>query len=120
VVSFSSGAAMHGSPLSGGYAGAKATIRFLSSYARAEAERSSLGIRFVSILPQITPATQLGAPFVEAYATYAGLSVEAYLAQFGEMLTPDQVAASVLDLASDEGYGAPAYVLTGAGMNPIG
>jgi NAD(P)-dependent dehydrogenase (short-subunit alcohol dehydrogenase family) len=45
VISFSSGAAVRGSQLSGGYAGAKATIRFLSSYARAEAERDSLGIR---------------------------------------------------------------------------
>lgn len=36
VVAFSSGAALQGSPLSGGYAGAKATIRFLSAYALPE------------------------------------------------------------------------------------
>jgi NAD(P)-dependent dehydrogenase (short-subunit alcohol dehydrogenase family) len=119
VVSFSSGAALRGSPLSGGYAGAKATVRFLSAYARAESERNALGIRFVSVLPRITPATQLGAPFVEAYATYAGLSVEAYLAQFGETLTQEQVAESVLDLISDDRYGAPAYVLTANGVSPI-
>lgn len=46
VISFSSGAALRGSPLSGGYAGAKATIRFLSSYARAEAERNAVGYPF--------------------------------------------------------------------------
>jgi NAD(P)-dependent dehydrogenase (short-subunit alcohol dehydrogenase family) len=74
VISFSSGAAMRGSPRSGGYAGAKATIRFLSSYAAGEAERESLGIRFVSVLPQLTPATQLGAMYVDVYAKYAGLS----------------------------------------------
>ena len=108
-----------GSPLSGGYAGAKATIRFMSSYARAEAERSSLDIRFVSILPQITPATQLGAPFVDAYAKYAGLSIDAYLAQFGVTLTTAQVAEGVLLLATDERYGAPAYLLTADGMSPI-
>ena len=119
VISFSSGAAMRGSPLSGGYAGAKATIRFMSSYARAEAERSSLDIRFVSILPQITPATQLGAPFVDAYAKYAGLSIDAYLAQFGVTLTTAQVAEGVLLLATDERYGAPAYLLTADGMSPI-
>ncbi|HEY5988189.1 MAG TPA: SDR family oxidoreductase, partial [Streptosporangiaceae bacterium] len=33
VITFSSGAALRGSPLSGGYAGAKATIRFITSYA---------------------------------------------------------------------------------------
>jgi NAD(P)-dependent dehydrogenase (short-subunit alcohol dehydrogenase family) len=119
VISFSSGAAMRGSPLSGGYAGAKATIRFMSSYARAEAERNSLGIRFVSILPQLTPATALGAPFVGAYAKYAGLSVDDYLAQFGETLTTDQVAQSVLTLATDEELRAPAYLLTAGGMSPV-
>jgi NAD(P)-dependent dehydrogenase (short-subunit alcohol dehydrogenase family) len=119
VISFSSGAALRGSPLSGGYAGAKATIRFLSSYAGAEAERNALGIRFVSILPQITPATQLGAPFVDAYADYAGLSVDAYLAQFGGTLTTDQVADGVVALATDDAYDAAAYALTAAGMNPV-
>jgi NADP-dependent 3-hydroxy acid dehydrogenase YdfG len=42
VVSLSSGAALVGSPLSGGYAGAKATIKLISSYARLEAQRSAL------------------------------------------------------------------------------
>ena len=36
VIAFSSGAALKGSPLSGGYAGAKATIRFITSYAAGE------------------------------------------------------------------------------------
>ena len=57
VVALSSGAAVRGSPLSGGYAGAKATIRFITSYAASESERDGLGIRFVSLLPQLTPVT---------------------------------------------------------------
>jgi NAD(P)-dependent dehydrogenase (short-subunit alcohol dehydrogenase family) len=40
VVSLSSGAALNGSPLSGGYAGAKATVRFISTYAGVEAQRT--------------------------------------------------------------------------------
>src|SRR5256886_8777669 len=55
VVSVSSGAALRGSPLSGGYAGAKATIQFISSYAAAESKRDGLGITFTSVLPQLTP-----------------------------------------------------------------
>ena len=39
VITMSSGAALRGSPLSGGYAGSKATIRFITSYAAAESER---------------------------------------------------------------------------------
>ena len=72
VVAFSSGARFAGSPLCGGYAGAKATIRFIASYAAEESERGGLGIRFVSVLPQLTPATDLGATAVEAYAARAG------------------------------------------------
>jgi len=45
----SMGAALFGSPLSGGYAGTKATIRFLTAYAAEESQRAGLGIRFVSV-----------------------------------------------------------------------
>lgn len=41
VISLSSGAALRGSPLSGGYAGAKATITTISSYAAGEAQRTA-------------------------------------------------------------------------------
>src|SRR6266576_612121 len=44
VVVISSGAALNGSPLSGGYAGAKATQRFITTYAQQEADRGRLGI----------------------------------------------------------------------------
>ena len=68
VVTMSSGAAVAGSPLSGGYAGAKATIRFITGYAADESERAGLGIRFISLLPRLTPATELGSAAVAAYA----------------------------------------------------
>jgi NAD(P)-dependent dehydrogenase (short-subunit alcohol dehydrogenase family) len=119
VISFSSGAALRGSPMSGGYAGAKATVRFLSSYAAGESERESLGIRFLSVLPQLTPATNLGALYVDIYAEYAGLSRDAYLDQFGETLTAEQVATNVVDLATDDDYRALAYLLTAHGINPL-
>jgi NAD(P)-dependent dehydrogenase (short-subunit alcohol dehydrogenase family) len=119
VVSLSSGAAMRGSPLSGGYAGAKATIKFISAYAGSEAERNSLGIRFLSVLPQLTPATELGSLYVDAYAGYAGVSRDTYLGQFGAMLTAEQVATSIVELAIDDGYTAPAYLLTAAGTSPL-
>src|SRR5918996_6305353 len=50
VVVFSSGAALNGSPLSGGYAGAKATQRFITGYAQDEAERAGLDITFTAVL----------------------------------------------------------------------
>src|SRR5271169_6350408 len=72
VIALSSGAALRGSPLSGGYAGAKATVRFITSYAAEESTRAGLGIRFVSLLPQLTPATALGSVYVAAYAARQG------------------------------------------------
>jgi NADP-dependent 3-hydroxy acid dehydrogenase YdfG len=118
VVALSSGAAVRGSPLSGGYAGAKATIRFITSYAASESERDGLGIRFVSLLPQLTPVTGLGATAVAGYAARDGIEVSAFLDRAGPALTTDQVGQAVAGLAwgRDEGHGA--YLLTAGGLSP--
>ena len=118
VVALSSGAALRGSPLSGGYAGAKAAIRFIAEYAAQEAARAKLGIRFATLLPRITSATDVGRPFVEAYAQRQGRSVEEFLG--GAPLTPDAVGAAVLrvlcDRALDEHV---AFSLDPAGLEPL-
>ncbi|MBO0732075.1 MAG: SDR family oxidoreductase, partial [Acidimicrobiaceae bacterium] len=101
VLSFSSGAALRGSPLSGGYSGAKATVRYISAYAGSESSRGSLGIRFVSVLPQLTPATKLGTVGVETYAGDAGLTVDAFVERMGTVLSPEKVATSVVTLVTD-------------------
>jgi NAD(P)-dependent dehydrogenase (short-subunit alcohol dehydrogenase family) len=119
VVAFSSGAALHGSALSGGYAGAKATIRFIASYAAEESERNGLGIRFVSVLPQLTPSTDLGAAAVAAYAARAGMDVAGFLATRGPALTPDQAGKAVLDLAADSASRSGAYLLSAAGLKEL-
>src|SRR4051812_46343690 len=80
VVAMSSGAAVAGSPLSGGYAAAKAAIRYIRGYAAEESERAGLGIRFVALLPRLTPATGIGAAGVEGYAARQGVDVETYVA----------------------------------------
>jgi NAD(P)-dependent dehydrogenase (short-subunit alcohol dehydrogenase family) len=119
VVAFSSGAAVAGSPLSGGYAGAKATIRFIASYAAAESERGGLGIRFLSLLPQLTPATDLGAAAVAAYAAREGMDVPDFLATRGPVLTPEQAGDAVLELAADQAFSPGAYLLTAAGVKEL-
>src|SRR5258708_10368227 len=58
VIAFSSGAAVNGSPLSGGYAGAKATIRFLPPYAAPEAQPARPAGPFLSGPPPVTPPTR--------------------------------------------------------------
>jgi NAD(P)-dependent dehydrogenase (short-subunit alcohol dehydrogenase family) len=120
VVVMSSGAAVNGSPLSGGYAGAKATQRFIAAYARDEAQRAGLDITFTAILPRITPLTDLGRPAVRAYAARSGKSEEQYVAQFGAPLTPEIAGASVAELVqADAATVAPAYLLTAAGLEKL-
>jgi NAD(P)-dependent dehydrogenase (short-subunit alcohol dehydrogenase family) len=118
VIALSSGAALRGSPLSGGYAGAKATIRFIAAYAAAESERAGLGIRFVSVLPQLTPATGLGAAAVAAYAARQGVTLAAFQEGLGPALTPEHAGQAVLDLVRDPGRDQGAYLLTAAGLAP--
>jgi NAD(P)-dependent dehydrogenase (short-subunit alcohol dehydrogenase family) len=120
VVVISSGAALAGSPLSGGYAGAKATQRFITAYAQDEANRAGLGISFTAVMPRITPLTDLGRPAVQAYAARAGQTEEEYVRQFGEPLTPEVAGAAVLELVeADAATLEPAYLLTSAGLQPL-
>ncbi len=118
VIALSSGAAVRGSPLSGGYAGAKATIRFITSYAAAESERDGLDIRFVSLLPQLTPVTGLGAAAVAGYAARDGIEVSAFLDRAGPALTTEQAGQAVADLAAGRVKGHGAYLLTAGGLSP--
>jgi NAD(P)-dependent dehydrogenase (short-subunit alcohol dehydrogenase family) len=120
VIALSSGAALRGSPLSGGYAGAKAAIKWLTSYAAEESAREGLGIRFVSLLPQLTPETELGAAAVAAYAARYGLTQAAYIERLGgQVLTPDYAGKAVTDLITGPGYDQDAYLLTAAGLTPL-
>jgi NAD(P)-dependent dehydrogenase (short-subunit alcohol dehydrogenase family) len=120
VVVFSSGAALQGSPLSGGYAGSKATQRFVARYAQEESDRAGLGLRFVTVLPKLTPATELGRPAVTAYADRDGISVEEQVRRLGAPLTPALAGEAVLRLVDDPALGAPEYRLTADGLHPVG
>jgi NAD(P)-dependent dehydrogenase (short-subunit alcohol dehydrogenase family) len=119
VIAMSSGAALKGSPLSGGYAGAKATVRFIADYAVAESEIAGLGISFVSVLPQLTPETDLGAAAVSAYAERQGVDVDAFTAALAPVLTPEQAGKSILDIATTPHPDHRAYTLSSAGLTPL-
>ena len=118
VVLMSSGAAVAGSPLSGGYASAKAAIRYIRGYAAGESDRAGLGLRFVALLPQLTPATALGSAGVAGYAAREGVDPATYAENFQPILTPAQVGKAVVDLAGDPGS-APEYAVTGSGYRAI-
>lgn len=127
VVSLSSGAALRGSPLSGGYAGAKATVRFVSQYAAAESRRHALGIRFLAVLPSLSPTTELGTEAAAAYAAYQGVDTGSFVRAMGPLLTPEKAGAALVSLAAadradDDRAGdleALAYTLSAAGLQPL-
>jgi 3-oxoacyl-[acyl-carrier protein] reductase len=122
VVVFSSGAAANpnGSPLSGGYAGAKATQRFITGYAQDEAKRAGLDITFTAVLPQFAPQTGVGGPAVQAYAARAGQPLEEYLRQVGPFVTPEIAGTALVELVrADATTVAPGYRLTATGLEEL-
>ncbi|MGY0235917.1 SDR family NAD(P)-dependent oxidoreductase [Longispora urticae] len=120
VIVVSSGAALAGSPLSGGYAGAKQTQRFITGYAQDEANRAGLDITFTTVLPRFSPTTGVGEPAVRAYAARAGRSVEEFLQAAGPLVSPEGAGAALIELVqADAAAVAPAYMLSGAGLQKL-
>ena len=118
VLSMSSGAALNGSPMSGGYASAKAAVRYLRGYAEEESDRAGLGIRFVTVLPQLTPATRLGSVGVTGYAARNGVDADTIVEGLQPILTPELLAKTVVALAADPASAAE-YRISGAGLRAI-
>jgi NAD(P)-dependent dehydrogenase (short-subunit alcohol dehydrogenase family) len=117
VIVVSSGAALQGSPLSGGYAGAKRAQWFVAEYAADEAKRLGLGLRFHCLLPALNPSTDLGKAAISAYSKRLGLSDEEYAKRFGPPLTPAIMGQAVVDLHEDGGrWSELAYRIGGAGL----
>ncbi len=120
IVVISSGAALNGSPLSGGYAGAKATQRFIAQYAQGEAHSAGLDITVTTVMPRMTPFGEVGRQGVRAYAKRGGQSEEQYVQQLGPLTTPEIAGAALADLVrADPASAAPEYLLTGAGLQPL-
>jgi NAD(P)-dependent dehydrogenase (short-subunit alcohol dehydrogenase family) len=119
VLLMSSGAAINGSPMSGGYAGAKATIRFLAEYADEEARRRDLGIRVVTILPKLTPETALGLAAVREYAARRGVTEQQFREMLGAPVTPAIAGAAFAGLAAGELDGGVAFALSGDGLSDL-
>ena len=109
VVVGSSGAAEDGSPLSGGYAGAKRMLWFMAKYANGVAKQKSLGIRFQVIVPQqIIGGTGVGDAASSAYARAMGMERGAFLARFGAPLPPRQFGDHLVAVLGDPQY-APGF-----------
>lgn len=97
VVLVSSGAALKGSPMSGGYAGAKRMQWWLGNYAQQLSDRRELGIRFVTVIPnQLVAATAIGNAGATGYAQPLGISASEFMKRFPAQLTTEMVAAAIV------------------------
>jgi NAD(P)-dependent dehydrogenase (short-subunit alcohol dehydrogenase family) len=119
VVIVASGAALGGSPKSGGYAGAKRTQMFLADYFQQLAASRELGIRFVAVAPQLVAGTAIAEIAATAYAS-PGESAHAYMERrFPEQLDPAGVADAILALAAGEHPEATNLRVTATGLDPV-
>jgi NADP-dependent 3-hydroxy acid dehydrogenase YdfG len=102
VLVVSSGAAVGGSPLSGGYGGAKRMLWFMAQYANGVAAQTGLGIRFQVIVPQqIILGTGVGDAGAGAYARGLGITPEAFVARFGAPMPPRAFGENVVAVLDD-------------------
>ena len=120
VIVVSSGAAVFGSPVSGGYAPAKAAQRFLAAYAREESDRGDLGIAITAVHPSMNPFGRVGQAGITAYAARSGKTRQEQLAGMGATLTPQIAGAALVDLAkADPATIADAYLLGEPGLSVL-
>ena len=105
VLVVSSGAAQNGSPLSGGYAGAKRTLWFMAKYANNVSEQKDLGIRFQTIVPlQMVGDTGVGDEGAHAYARAMGIKRDEFLARYGAPMPPREFGEKIVSVLDDPKY----------------
>ena len=121
VVIVSSGAALGGSPMSGGYAGAKRQQMFLAGDLQRAADTAKLGIRFLALVPkQVLAQSEMGAAVADAYAKLGGITPEKFMERFGKPLTPQDVGRTIVDIAQGElRVEGTVLGVSGSGVEPL-
>jgi len=120
VILISSGAALAGSPNSGGYAGAKRTQLFIANYSQKESDRLGLGLRFTALAPRIMPDTQLGQHAVAGYSRYLGISAADFVRSMDSPPSSSDVATAVMEIAThpDQSKGK-VLIVSGKGLEAV-
>jgi NAD(P)-dependent dehydrogenase (short-subunit alcohol dehydrogenase family) len=117
VILIASGAGLAGSPISGGYAGAKRTQMFIASYAQKESERLGLGLRFTALAPRMMPDTELGRHAVAGYSRYLGVSQAAFIQSMDAPPASSDVASAVIDVVRNpDSFQGKVLIVSGNGI----
>ena len=105
VLVVSSGAAVSGSPMSGGYGGAKRMLWFMAQYANGVSKQKVLGIRFQAIVPQqMVGGTGVGDEGAKAYARAMGIKPVEFLERFGAPMPAREFGEKVVSVLNDPKY----------------
>jgi NAD(P)-dependent dehydrogenase (short-subunit alcohol dehydrogenase family) len=120
VVVVSSGAALAGSPNSGGYAGAKRTQMFITSYSQKESDRQGLGLRFMAFAPRIMPDTELGKHAIAGYSRYLGISEADFIQSMASPPASSDTATAVIELATNPDLAkGKTFIVSGKGLEAV-
>jgi NAD(P)-dependent dehydrogenase (short-subunit alcohol dehydrogenase family) len=120
VVLISSGAALAGSPNSGGYSGAKRTQIFIANYSQKESDRLGLGLRFTALAPRIMPDTELGKHAVAGYSRYLGISAADFIQSMDSPPASSDVATAVVELATNpDRCKGKVFIVSGKGLEVV-
>lgn len=104
MVTISSGAAHGGSPMSGGYSGAKRMQWLMANFFRAECAREGVELRFTTVLPRLSGDTNLSKEAAEAYGGRSGKTASEFLAGLGTPFSSDQMGRAVISLLTAAEY----------------
>ncbi len=117
LVSLSSGASINGSPLSGGYAGAKRMQSFLMQYAQNEANQRNLPVSFVTIIPkQLLQGTKIAHAAASSYARLQGKTVAEFMAQWPKALTPNRAAQMIFKILTQSSIAGGVFCVNSEGV----
>lgn len=110
IVSSGAGVNPNGSPMTGGYAGAKRMQMFLTGYLQRASDARGLGIRFVALAPmQFLVGTRIGDAATAAYGP----------GNWPVPLDPAGVASAILSVASGEEHRGATLGVSGEGIELI-
>jgi NAD(P)-dependent dehydrogenase (short-subunit alcohol dehydrogenase family) len=121
VILISSGAALGGSPISGGYAGAKRMQMFMANYCQKESDRLKLGLRFLAVAPKSPmPDTAGGKAAVDGYARYLGIPAAEFIKGMTAPQTAEDIARAVVEFAAEpNARPGNLFIVSGTGIDAV-
>ena len=121
VVMISSGAALAGSPISGGYSLAPNARRYSwQTTVRRNSDRLGLGLRFMALAPRIMPDTELGKHAVAGYSRYLGISATDFIQSMASPPTASEVATAVIALVTNpDRCKGNVFIVSGNGLEAV-